>query len=44
MKSRVAAAAIDESRRALLHDLVRAVGNSVAHLESIRPAEPPGEP
>ena len=41
LKSRIQAAAIDESRKARLHDLVRAIGNSVAHLESVLPAEAP---
>ncbi len=40
MKNRIEGAAPDESRRTLLHDLLRAIGNSVAHLESIRPPDP----
>jgi hypothetical protein len=41
MNKKMPTAALDESRKALLHDLVRAIGNSVAHLESIGPTEPP---
>ena len=40
MESRIGSAVLDESRRALLRRLVRAIGDSVAHLESVRPAEP----
>jgi hypothetical protein len=41
MNNRMPTVTLDESRKALLHDLVRAIGNSVAHLESVRPTEPP---
>jgi hypothetical protein len=42
MNSRMEAV-VEESRRALLHGLVRAIGNSVAHLEAVRPADPPAQ-
>ena len=41
MKTRILASALDESRKTLLDDLIRAIGNAVAHLESMRSAAPP---
>ncbi len=44
MKSRLAAPGPDEPGKARLHDLVRAIGNAVDHIDSLRPAEPPADP
>jgi hypothetical protein len=43
MERRMETAALDESRKGRLRELIRAIGNSIAHLESILPPGPPPE-